>query len=589
MSSNYDTYSQIILGTATKENTLLILPEWFDTSILKTLLTKYFLKTEKHQKIAIISIEKEALKTNLTVFSEDEFSDYSLNIVFSSDSIKKRKEKYVESDILFITPHLLKNDFLRQLVVPSDFSLLLIDEAHLTKGKHALALMLEIFHQNNIFIRIVGFTSYFFGLKEDLQEVCQNLLTTKIEYRNPDQDVKSPLNKEKTITVPINKQLYDFCFEVNRYIREYQTFLKDQGVNRPLTVRKEFPSFVMHLKSKYEIDQQRVLLRKAVELMNFQTLKELVEASGLKAAIRYMENLKDKNENIIEEEKISNLHSKFVRTPIFTEFLNELRKLSKTTDHPKYSRLLQLILDLKSKRNFSKFVIISNNKSVVQRIPEYLADNALECKILPRKQSKEKEALVTHFKEGKINILASTKIEQIEADALIFFNNPSRYSDYLQSTKDNSEIYILLTHRSNEERVFHSFRNREKKFGKLLSDLDIQKTLVLNQQNLFNKRMRTKMDTRTKAMVSVVQALSKGRDMDSRKNYTDQTYEQVRYLQFLANCTKEEAETIIERYPKRNATKFEEISYGFLSEIFPEKRARKIYDNIKGRKALVTN
>ncbi|MHA2309742.1 MAG: DEAD/DEAH box helicase, partial [Candidatus Heimdallarchaeaceae archaeon] len=133
MSSNYDTYSQIILGTATKENTLLILP---------------------------------ALKINQAIFSEEEFSEYSLNIVFSSDSTKKREEKYVESDILFVTPHLLKNDFLRQLVVPSDFSLLLIDEAHLAKGKHALSLMLEIFHQNNIFIRIVGFTSYFFGLKE---------------------------------------------------------------------------------------------------------------------------------------------------------------------------------------------------------------------------------------------------------------------------------------------------------------------------------------------------------------------------------------------------------------------------------------
>jgi hypothetical protein len=90
-------------------------------------------------------------------------------------------------------------------------------------------------------------------------------------------------------------------------------------------------------------------------------------------------------------------------------------------------------------------------------------------------------------------------------------------------------------------------------------------------------------------MVSVVQALSKGREIDSKKNNTDQTYEQVRYLQFLANCTKEEAEIIIDKYPKRNATKFEEISYNFLSDIFPEKRARKIYENIKGRKALVTN
>jgi len=338
-----------------------------------------------------------------------------------------------------------------------------------------------------------------------------------------------------------------------------------------------------------DVDQQRVLLRKAVELMNFQTLKDLVESSGLSAAIRYMENLRDKNENVGEEEKISNLHSQFVRTPIFEELLNELHRLSKTTDHPKYSRLLELILDLKSKRNFSKFIIISNNKTVVKRIQDFLSDNALECRILPRKQSKEKQGLISSFKEGKLNVLTSTKVEKLDTDTLIFFNNPSRYSDYLQNIKDKSEIYVLITHRSNEERVFHSFRNREKKFEKLLTDSDIQRTLVMNQQNIFNKKMRTKMDTRTKAMVSVVQALSKSRSLDSKEKGSIYSYEQLKYLQFLANCTKEEAEKILISYSKKEASKLEEISYDFLLGIFPEKRAKKLYENIKGRRALVAN
>ena len=586
---NYDTYSQIILGMATKENTLLFLPEKFDSSDLKTLLTKYFLKSDSGKKIAIISTEKESVISIHTGFLEEELEEYNINTLLSTETVENRREIYNQSDIIFITPHLLRNDFLRQLTVPKDFSLLLIDNAHLAKGKHALALMLEIFHQNNSFIRIVGFSSYFFTSLEDLQEVCQNLLTTKIEYRNSEFDVQFSSKKEQIITVPINKQLYDFCFEVNRYIREYQIFLKEKGVQRPLTVRKEFPKFVTNLKTKFDDDQQIVLLRKAVELMNFQTLKELVESYGLSAAIRYMNNLRDKNESITEEEKLSNLHSKFVRTPIFTEFLNELERLSETTDHPKYSRLLQLIQDLKSKRNFTRFIIVSNNKSVTQKIPEFLAENSLECKILPTKQSKEKETIKSQYNEGRFNILVTTKIVNLDSDALIFFNNPSRYSDYLQITKNREDVYILLTHRSNEERVFHSFRNREKKFEKLLAEPDIQKTLVLNQQVIFNKKMHTKMDTRTKALVSVVQALSKGKTSDTKEERIERINEKITYLQFLANCTKEEASLIISKIPKEYLTKLEDIRLDFLSEIFPVNRAKKIYENIKGRKALVAN
>jgi ERCC4-related helicase len=585
---NYDTYSQIILGIATKENTLLFLPERFDSVNLKKLLTKFFLKSEVGKKIAVITLEKESVKSGQTIFMEDEFENYQANVFLSTDKTENRKELYSKSNIVLITPHLLKNDFLRQLIVPKDFSLLLIDNAHLARGKHALALMLEIFHQNNSFIRIIGFSSYYFTSMEELQEVCQNLLTTKIEFRNSEQEILISSRREQIITVPINKQLYDFCFEVNRYIREYQTFLKEKGVQRPLTVRKEFPSFVMHLKTRFDDDQQRVLLRKAVELMNFQTLKDLVESYGVNAAIRYMNSLRDKNENT-EEEKISNLHSKFVRTPIFTELLDELRKLSESTDHPKYSRLLQLIHDLKNKRNFSRFIIISNNKSVVQKIPKFLSENSLESKILPRKQSKEKNTIKSQYEEGRINILVSTKIENLNTDALIFFNNPSRYSDYLQITKNGQQVYILLTHRSNEERVFHNFRNREKKFEKLLADPNIQKTLVLNQQSIFNKKMHTKMDNRTKAMVSVVQALSRRKTSDSKNHKKNEIDEKITYLQFLANCTKEEAKIIIAKIPNEFQSKLEDIKLDFLSEIFPEKRARKIYENIKGRKALVAN
>ncbi|MHA1347885.1 MAG: hypothetical protein ACTSO3_15900, partial [Candidatus Heimdallarchaeaceae archaeon] len=54
MKNKGDTFSQIVLGVASKENTLLFLTPNYDKSHVSLILIKYFLKNHPDQKIGII-------------------------------------------------------------------------------------------------------------------------------------------------------------------------------------------------------------------------------------------------------------------------------------------------------------------------------------------------------------------------------------------------------------------------------------------------------------------------------------------------------------------------------------------------------
>ena len=589
MKENIDTYTQIILGTAVKDNTLLIYPVNFSINPILEVLIKYFLKKDETKKAAIILNKSETW--NQLSDLQDSLDDLKLNHIISTHSVEKRTKQYDESQIIAITPQLLRNDILRQITSPTDFHILIFFDAHLSKGKHASVQLMEVFLNNKILIRNIGLTRYIFQNADSLIEVCDNLLITKIEYIEP---ISQPFDhsftsREDVITVPINKEMYNFCFEVNRYIREYQNFLKAKGVERPLSVRKDFRSFVQGIKSKFDFDEQQVLIRKAIELINFISIKELVEASGPKAAQDYMKKLRKREKE--NAEKNGKKISSFARTPVFEEIYGNLTELSNSTIHPKFERIKQLITQMKTKLNYKNFYIIANHKSILSQLPKYLNEIGLRSKHLPKSQSKERTKLKQIFDSKEVDVVLASHYVKTEADAIIFFNTPTKYETFLESRSNQSKIYFLITHRSQEERVFHKYRNREKSVIKTIKDEKVQQKLVQNQQIIFNKNIEDKMNSRTKAFVNLAKSLSDNRkhQIETKSSQIEKDDKKANYIQFLANCSYQEAVSISALLDEKKMRHINQLSIKELVEIFPKERAKTIFDNLEGRKNLVPN
>lgn len=591
MNNVENTYSQIILGILIKDNTLLIFPQYIDLNPILSLLFRYFKGINEQKKIGIILNKSESISI-FEEFVNQHSLDISIKKITSNLSLESRRKNYAEGEILLITPQLLKNDILRQIVSPDDFAFLFFSDANLVRGKHSSSQLIEIFQKNASLVRIAGLIQEKFQMVEELEEVCEKLLITKIEYIE-DKEFSSSFYKpqEEKIEVPINKPMYEFCYEINRYIKEYQNFLQEKGVNRPLAIRKEFPDFIMSLRNKYNYDQQQILIRKAIELMNFITIKELIEASGPNTALVFMDRLKRRDEDE-KEDKMSNLTSKFARTPVFEEIYSEVRKLSELTSHPKLERLSQIISNISSKTNLRQFYIVANHKTALQEIADKIKDMGLKSKNLPKSQTKERKKTIDLFKQKEVDVIIATHFIKTTADVIIFYNVPTKYQTYLESKKFAKKVFLLVTHRSQEERVYHKFKNKEQSVSKIINHTRIQEKLIQNQQIIFEKNIEKKMDSRTKAFVNLAKSLSKTREGRAEKTeYTEvkDTELSTEHIQFLANCSYSEAKKITSLLNEKNLRSIENLSIDQISEIFPRSRAIEIIENIEGRKYLVSS
>ena len=590
MNQTDNTYSQIILGTLVKDNTLLLFPHYIDLNPILSLLFRYFKESMPEKKIGLILNKSESVSI-FQEFINDKSSQWRVEEIKSSQNLELRKRKYAESDILLTTPKMLKNDIFRQMISPDSFALLFFTDANMIKGKHSSAQLMEVFQKNAIGVRTAGLIQESFHSLEELVEICENLLITKIEYIEETEQITSLYkNVEEKITVPINKPMYDFCFEVNRYIKEYQTFLKEKGIIKPLAVRKEFPDFVMSLRKEYDVDQQQIIIRKAIELMNFINIKELIEASGPTAALNFMRRLKQREQS--EDDKFSSLTTKFARTPVFDELFSEVEKLSSNTLHPKLDRLAQLLLSVRSKTGLKRFFIVTNHKSVLPELAEKIKEIGLKSKNLPRSQTNERKKTLELLKNNQLDVIISSHYLHTDADIVVFYNVPTKYNSYIDSKRTAKKVFFLITHRSQEERVYHKFKNREKSIGRFISHTRIKEVLIQNQQKLFERTIEKKMNSRTKAFVNLAKSLTRSREGRAEQigySETSSDYINTKHIQTLTNCSYSEAKQISSLLIKKKLSSVENLSIDEISEIFPRSRAIEIIETLAGSKYNVSD
>ena len=84
----------------------------------------------------------------------------------------------------------MKNDLDRQLVLPSQFALIIFDEAHRTIGDYAYAGIAERFANMNV--RIVGMTATLPSERDKASEILQTLKISSIAQRTEESPDVSP-------------------------------------------------------------------------------------------------------------------------------------------------------------------------------------------------------------------------------------------------------------------------------------------------------------------------------------------------------------------------------------------------------------
>lgn len=97
---------------------------------------------------------------------------------------ESRAELWKTKRVFFATPQVVKSDLDKNIVPIETIKLVVVDEAHKAKGKYAYCEVIKKIHKFNQNFRVTALSATPGNKSEDVIEIIQNLLISKIESRN---------------------------------------------------------------------------------------------------------------------------------------------------------------------------------------------------------------------------------------------------------------------------------------------------------------------------------------------------------------------------------------------------------------------
>lgn len=146
-----------------------------------------------------------------------------------------RKELWKTKRVFFATPQTIQSELCSpdQAVPLNDIKLLVIDEAHRAKKNYAYTKVVEMIYSANKYFRVLALSATPGRQIDDVIEVIQNLLISRVEIRcNTSIDVVQFIHKKnlKTVVVPLGPELTDIRRKFMKIIEPYMNKLLAYGV-----------------------------------------------------------------------------------------------------------------------------------------------------------------------------------------------------------------------------------------------------------------------------------------------------------------------------------------------------------------------
>ncbi|MBT8172659.1 MAG: DEAD/DEAH box helicase family protein, partial [Nitrosopumilus sp.] len=213
---------------AAGENCVVVLPTGLGkTAVALHVISEYLAKGEGGILFlaptrVLVNQHYEFLKNNLTL------DDISL--ITGEDLIQKRTKLWNNS-IVCATPEIARNDLIRGIVTPEQFSLVIFDEVHRTVGDYAYSGIAERFEDSPA--RILGMTATLPSEKEKATEILTKLRISSVAERTENSPDVKPYTQETNtewINVELPPELKTIQTLLKLALDERYTILRKNGI-----------------------------------------------------------------------------------------------------------------------------------------------------------------------------------------------------------------------------------------------------------------------------------------------------------------------------------------------------------------------
>jgi len=460
-------YQEAILNTAKKSNTLVVLPTGTGKTPLAILLTAYRLHDFPDSQVLVLAPTKPLAEQHERSFKKFlTIEDFVL--LTGTMSAEKRKPLY-NKRVIFATPQTIENDIKNGTANLSNFSLLVVDEAHHSVGNYAYTFVAKAYAEQSTNPLILALTASPGSSEEKIKKICEALFITDIEIRSEtDEDVKEYV---KPVEIEIVK------VEMPDHLKRAQELMKSALKERIRKLRK----YYVHVYTKKDLlDAQKSAAAKARKNpVFFRVISLIAEAVKVWHALE-----------LLETQSIASVRKYFAKLEKdrSKSAANALSALEAVRDllrgeHPKLKRLAEIV-----KRENGKIIVFSHYRDTIEEIVEALKkiEGCRPVALIGQSgenglKQKEQIDIISRYESGEYNCLVASPIGEeglhlSTADVAIFYDSVASEIRAIQrrgrvGRVKIGKIIFLLTRGTRDEANYWVSKRKERKMKQILREM----------------------------------------------------------------------------------------------------------------------
>lgn len=434
-------YQQMILDTAVRANTLVVLPTGLGKTPLSIMVAANRLAQFPDSKILMMAPTRPLVVQHFHTFRRMMNIELDkLRVLTGHTSPSERGELWRDVKLAFATPQVVERDLLANRFSLENFSLLIFDESHRATGNYPYRFIAERYMHTARTPLILALTASPGGKVEKIEEVKKNLFIRRVEARTDrDSDVLPYIQPVKIEwrRLKLPKPMIEIKTVLKRKFKEHLRILKGYGFLRSIQgVGKRELLQVQHGIREAMREQgpnpspnyYNALVAQAVAFRLCHAM-ELLETQGLASLGHYLSRLSRKasKPGAPRSAKLLMSDSQIKR---IVELVDDLQgKL----ENPKIVEARKILTKQFERNPDSRAIVFTHYRDSAESVVQALnsVGNVRAMKFIGQAKregekgltQREQGKILDRFKEGEVNVLVSTSVHP---DEFIILRDPSR-------------------------------------------------------------------------------------------------------------------------------------------------------------------
>ncbi|MBO0887543.1 DEAD/DEAH box helicase [Candidatus Bathyarchaeota archaeon] len=484
-------YQKAIAKSALDANTLVVLPTGLGKTIVALLVVTHQLAKHPSKKALILAPTRPLVLQHAKFFKEHyPIADHRSVVLTGEVPPAERTLGFEESELIFATPEVVRNDVSAARYDLSNVTLVVFDEAHRCVRDYAYTDVAQAYRSQAVGPLILGLTASPSAKKSRIEEICEKLAITNVETRtetDPDvaEYVKDVEVRWERLPLP---EHYKSASKILRAALDARLNKLRTMHQLPANV-KISKRMLLELGEKLHNSLRRGgsgALFGAVQLqsqaMSLTHAIDLLETQGAYGAHRFLSRL--------EHAKTRSARG-LARDPQVLEAL-KLSESLQSVPHPKETKLRELVADDLKLDPGSKLIVFTQFRDTVDSIANnlnridgvkavrFVGQASRSDEDLGMSQS-EQVRILEAFREGGYNVLVTTSIGEEglhvpDVDHVIFYEAVPSEIRMIQrrgrtGRTRRGKTTVLMTEGTIDEAYYWTSRRKEEQMHRHLETM----------------------------------------------------------------------------------------------------------------------